>query len=67
MAGPLDGLRVLAIGGNGPIPFCAMLLADLGADVVRVLRKHTDESAKSPLSEASVDLLARGQASIYLT
>jgi alpha-methylacyl-CoA racemase len=36
--GPLHGLRVLELGGIGPGPFCGMLLADLGADVVRVDR-----------------------------
>lgn len=37
-AGPLAGLRVLEIAGIGPAPFCGMLLADLGADVVIVDR-----------------------------
>jgi len=36
--GPLAGLKVLEIAGIGPGPFCAMLLADLGADVVVVDR-----------------------------
>jgi crotonobetainyl-CoA:carnitine CoA-transferase CaiB-like acyl-CoA transferase len=36
--GPLAGLRVLEIAGIGPGPFCGMLLADLGADVVLVER-----------------------------
>ena len=36
--GPLAGLRVLEVHGIGPAPFCGMLLADLGADVVRVDR-----------------------------
>lgn len=36
--GPLSGLRVLEIAGIGPAPFCGMLLADLGADVVLVDR-----------------------------
>ncbi|SEB24617.1 CaiB/BaiF CoA-transferase family protein [Variovorax sp. YR216] len=36
--GPLAGLRVLEIHGIGPAPFCGMLLADLGADVVLVDR-----------------------------
>ncbi|WP_433087101.1 CaiB/BaiF CoA transferase family protein [Dactylosporangium sp. CA-052675] len=34
--GPLAGLRVLELGGQGPVPFAAMMLADLGAQVVRV-------------------------------
>ncbi len=38
MSGPLQGVRVVEIGSIGPGPFCAMLLADLGADVVRVDR-----------------------------
>jgi crotonobetainyl-CoA:carnitine CoA-transferase CaiB-like acyl-CoA transferase len=37
-AGPLSGLRVLEIAGIGPAPFCGMLLADMGADVVIVDR-----------------------------
>jgi len=36
--GPLNGVRVVEIAGIGPGPFCAMMLADLGADVVRVER-----------------------------
>ncbi len=38
-SGPLVGLKVLEFGAIGPTPFCAMLLADLGADVVRIDRK----------------------------
>jgi alpha-methylacyl-CoA racemase len=38
-AGPLAGVRVIEIAGIGPGPFAAMLLADLGADVLRVDRK----------------------------
>ncbi|QEY62970.1 CoA transferase [Metapseudomonas lalkuanensis] len=37
-SGPLKGLRILEIAGLGPAPFCGMLLADLGADVVVVDR-----------------------------
>lgn len=36
--GPLVGLRILEVAGIGPAPFCGMLLADLGADVVVVER-----------------------------
>ncbi|MHC1562485.1 CaiB/BaiF CoA transferase family protein [Actinomycetospora sp. C-140] len=38
MTGPLAGVRVVALHGMGPTPFACMLLADLGADVVRVVR-----------------------------
>jgi alpha-methylacyl-CoA racemase len=36
--GPLNGIRVLEVGGIGPNPFAGMLLADMGADVIRVDR-----------------------------
>ena len=36
--GPLQGLRIIELAGIGPCPMCAMLLAELGADVVRVDR-----------------------------
>jgi len=37
-SGPLRGVRVLEFAGIGPGPYCAMLLADLGAEVIRVDR-----------------------------
>jgi len=37
--GPLKGLRILEFAGIGPAPFAAMVLADLGADVLVVDRK----------------------------
>jgi alpha-methylacyl-CoA racemase len=36
--GPLKGLRVIEMAGIGPAPFCAMLLADMGAEVLRIDR-----------------------------
>lgn len=36
--GPLSGIRVLELAGIGPAPFCGMLLADLGAEVVQIRR-----------------------------
>jgi alpha-methylacyl-CoA racemase len=38
MAGPLNGLRVVELAGLGPAPHAAMMLGDLGADVVRIER-----------------------------
>lgn len=38
MSGPLAGLKVVEMAGLGPAPFCGMMLADMGADVVRVER-----------------------------
>ncbi|MFL6700019.1 MAG: CaiB/BaiF CoA transferase family protein [Vitreoscilla sp.] len=40
MSGPLAGLKVVELAGIGPGPMCAMLLADLGATVIRVDRKQ---------------------------
>ena len=36
--GPLAGLKVIEMGSVGPVPYACMLLADMGADVVRVDR-----------------------------
>ena len=38
MSGPLEGVRVVMLAGMGPVPFAGMLLADMGAEVVRVVR-----------------------------
>ena len=62
MSGPLAGLRVLELAGIGPGPFCAMFLADLGADVVRVDRPAGGVAAVEP----GLDLLNRGKRSIAL-
>jgi alpha-methylacyl-CoA racemase len=37
-SGPLSGLRVVEFAGIGPVPFAAMLLVDMGADIVRIVR-----------------------------
>jgi len=55
--GPLQGVRVVEVAGIGPGPFCAMLLADMGAEVVRV-----DRPASSPATHPYV--LARGRRSV---
>ena len=36
--GPLQGLKIIEMAGIGPGPFCGMILADLGAEVIRVDR-----------------------------
>lgn len=60
--GPLSGIRILEIAAIGPVPFAGMLLADLGADVVRVDRTKPDPS--STWSEPRFDVLGRGRRSI---
>ena len=60
--GPLAGIRVIEITGIGPGPFCAMMLSDMGADVVRVDRADSVQGGDPALPPA--DLLARGRRSI---
>jgi len=62
MTGPLQGIRVLEVGGIGPGPFAAMVLADLGADVVRIDRPAAVQSDQP----AGGDLLARGRRSVVV-
>jgi len=57
-SGPLAGYRVVELAGIGPAPFAAMVLADLGADVVRVDRLST------PPPHGTDDILYRGRRSI---
>ena len=57
--GPLTGLRVVELQGIGPGPFCGMMLADMGADIIRI-----DRSAAVGSGARSADVLARGRKSI---
>jgi len=67
--GPLEGIRVVELAGIGPAPFCAMLLADMGAEIVRVDRAanvgHDDSRVGGPAGEEHrFNLLARGRRNI---
>src|SRR5271165_991918 len=64
MSGPLSGIRVLELAGIGPGPFCGMMLADMGADVLRVDRLEPSDLGL-PL-ERRFDIMARGRRSIGL-
>ncbi len=64
MNGPLQGLRVLEMAGIGPAPLACMLLADLGADVVRVDR--TGPSGLGLAMSPQHDVNARGRRSVAL-
>ncbi len=44
--GPLAGFKVIELAGLGPGPFCGMMLADMGANVIRVDRPGTNEQQK---------------------
>ncbi|MEU6539089.1 CaiB/BaiF CoA-transferase family protein [Streptomyces sp. NPDC047000] len=61
--GPLAGCRVLELGGIGPGPFAGMLLADLGAEVVRVDRPGRAEESDAGGPAAVLD---RGKRSVVL-
>ncbi|WP_371668068.1 CoA transferase [Streptomyces sp. NBC_00289] len=60
--GPLTGVRVVELAGIGPGPFAAMLLADLGADVVRVDRPGGAGLAIAP----EYDITNRNKRSVIL-
>lgn len=62
MSGPLSGLRIIELAGIGPAPFAAMLLADLGAEVVRVDRPATVGRGHGPAG----DVMLRGRRSIAI-
>jgi alpha-methylacyl-CoA racemase len=62
MAGPLTGVRIIELAGIGPGPFAAMLLADMGAEVVRVDRAQAVTGADP--ADPPMDPLLRGRRSI---
>ncbi len=62
MSGPLEGMRVVELAALGPVPFCGMLLADLGAEVTRV-----DRIGQSPMpigDSGKHDVTGRGKKSL---
>ena len=62
--GPLSGIRIIEVAAIGPVPYCAMVLADLGATVIRVDRpENSDLGISVPPSRA---LLNRGRSSIVV-
>lgn len=60
--GPLTGVRIVELSGIGPGPFAGMLLADMGADVIRVDRPSGGSMLAA--SEPRLDVLGRGKRSI---
>jgi alpha-methylacyl-CoA racemase len=61
VSGPLSGIKVVEIAGIGPGPFAAMMLADLGADVVRVDRA---QAVTGNFDRQNLEILNRGRRSI---
>jgi alpha-methylacyl-CoA racemase len=67
MAGPLAGIRVIEMVGLGPCPFAAMMLADMGAEVIRIDRKAAPSAANPfPMLGTKFDVMARGRRSLAL-
>jgi len=57
--GPLEGIKVIEVGGVGPGPFCAMLLSDLGAEIIRIDRADARTSNR-------FELMKRGRSSLAI-
>ena len=62
MSGPLEGVRIIELAGLGPAPFAGMMLADAGADIIRIDR--ADRATYPPREEPHVDLMNRGRRSV---
>lgn len=60
--GPLKGVKIVEMAGIGPGPFCAMMLSDMGADIIRVGRKEPSRSR----TEEKYMVLHRGRPSIAI-
>jgi alpha-methylacyl-CoA racemase len=63
MTGPLSGRRIIELAGIGPAPFACMLLADMGADVIRIDRPG---GSPLPVGAPEEDLSNRGKRSVVL-
>ena len=62
--GPLAGLKVIEFAGIGPLPMCAMMLADQGADVIRIDR--TEPSGLGIARPTHYDFTNRGRSSVAI-
>jgi alpha-methylacyl-CoA racemase len=64
MAGPLHGYRIIEIAGIGPGPFAAMMLADMGAEVIRVERA---QAVRGPAPDTPhFDVMLRGRRNVAI-
>ncbi len=57
--GPLKGVKIVEVGGLGPGPFCAMMLSDMGADIIRIVKK-----GEHPSIDQKYEVLHRGRKSV---
>lgn len=61
MSGPLQGFKIIEMAAIGPVPFCGMILSDMGADIVRIDRKgspiaHQDNPVNRGRRSIALDL-----------
>jgi alpha-methylacyl-CoA racemase len=61
MPGPLAGYRIIELAGIGPGPFCGMMLADLGAEVIRV-----DRPGGNPMAELGHEVMFRNRRAVAI-
>jgi alpha-methylacyl-CoA racemase len=61
MSGPLTGYRIIEFAGIGPAPFASMMLADMGADVIRI-----DRAGPTAPDRPVTDVMLRGRRSISI-
>ena len=59
--GPLQGVKIIEVGGIGPGPFCGMMLSDMGADVIRIERK-----GQIAFTEPKYDVMMRNRRSMVI-
>src|SRR6478672_11198309 len=64
--GPLLGIKVIEFAGLGPAPFCTVMLADMGAEVVRIDRKAADPGGPPGLFDPKLDILNRARRPVAL-
>jgi alpha-methylacyl-CoA racemase len=65
MTGPLEDIRIVEFAGIGPVPFAATMLADMGADVIRIERPASADDGPDR-ADASKSILNRGRRSIVI-
>jgi alpha-methylacyl-CoA racemase len=66
MAGPLNGIKIIEFAGIGPAPFCGMMLADHGAQVIRIERPAALTAHQPNAQLKPRDALARSRRSLTL-
>jgi alpha-methylacyl-CoA racemase len=66
VGGPLEGIKIVEMAGIGPAPFCAMLFADMGADVVRIDRARRPDEPPHRTPGSRFDVMGRGRRSVTI-